>query len=118
MSCAICSSRWPNADRGYATPAAGRYCCGLAARSTLSASNISAPLPCTRSAFPVRYSASSRRSASLPLLRMENASIDVIATTGARPPRMRGVCAVIDTARNGGGGAPGTHASHVPSTAR
>ena len=46
--------------------------------------------------------------------------MEFIATTGLAPSRMRGVCAVIATARNGAEAAPGTHplASQVPSTAR
>ena len=41
-----------------------------------------------------------------------------MATVGAGPSRMRGVCDVSETALNGDGGPPATHASQVPRAAR
>ncbi len=50
---------------------------------------------------------------------MENSLIEFIATTGVSPSRIRGVCAVIDTARNGMGVCVAHDAaSQVPFTAR
>ena len=44
--------------------------------------------------------------------------MEFIAMVGAFPLKMRGVCAVIATARNAGGGALVSHAWHVPFVAR
>ena len=63
------------------------------------------------------------RSACEPFVRIVNSSRLFIATVGAGPSRMRGVCGVIATARNGdvlraGLGSCSWHSSHVPFTAR
>ena len=116
ISCAICRSRRPKSVTGYAAPFAGAYCCGFAAFSIFTASNVSLPVAWITSARPVRYSAS-RRSACPPVARTVNSSSEFIATTGLGPSSMRGICGVSDTALNGFG-AHVAPASHVPDTAR
>src|SRR5258705_4071800 len=63
------------------------------------ASTISAPAGCTTSLSPVAYMASMLAPAG-PLARIANSEMEFIATDAAGPDRMRGVCCVMETARN------------------
>ena len=69
------------------------------------------------SILPIRgWEPKPRKNPDDPLARTVNSPNDAIATAGAGPSRMRGVCGVIATARNGEGDV--AHASQVPDTAR
>ena len=72
------------------------------------------------SELPVRYNASIR-SACVPFVRIVNSSRLFIATFGALPSRIRGVCGVMETAWNVEFFVPcsfSLHSSQVPFTAR